>query len=204
MKKFIMCCPLQGKFDLNETLYKPIENEKLKYKETRFPVIPLINGYVECGEKICLLLIRTKREATERNKCFLEQELDILKKEKNIDVELCEIFTDDSEDIKTQLKLFIDIISKISDGDELYACMTYGTKPTPIIEMMALNYGYRALNNISIGAIVYGLYHHEKDMDYGEIFDITALFYMDEMVNKIAAMGVEDPETLLKEFMGMI
>ena len=203
MKKFIMCCPLQPEGKLDKIQYASSGDEKLKLdKPTRFPVIPLINGYAEDGEKVEIILIRSEYENTKLNEEYLRQEAGELEKEKNIEITIVPVDTPYNETISTELDLFVDIIGHINDGDMLFACATYGTKPTPIIEIMAVNYGYRALNNVSIGAIVYGQRDFNKP-GMGELFDITALFYMDEMVNKLAQAKTKNPGDVIKRIMNI-
>lgn len=106
------------------------------------------------------------------------------------------INTADKADIDTQLSLFSDIIEKVTDNEEIFACITYGTKPTPIVINMALNYAYRIKKGVSIGCIVYGRYLHEGRP--GILYDTTALFYMESVVNKVAEMKVRDPEKAIR------
>ena len=203
MKKFIMCCPLQPEGKLDKIQYIPAANEQLKYdKSTRFPVIPMINGYVKEGETVEILLIRSVYENTKINEEYLRRETAELEQEKNIKINIVPVDTPYNETIETELDLFVNLIAHINDNDELFVCATFGTKPTPIIEMMAINYGYRALNNVSLGAIVYGQ-HDFNNTGRGELFDITALFYMDEMVNNLAQAGVKDPGNMIKRLMNI-
>ena len=162
MKKFITTSPLQETLSCVE--YVAVDNEALDLgRETCFPVIPLLNAYVEEGEKIKLIVIK-------------------------IDMEY-------DECINEHLKNFEHLIEQIEDEDELYACMSYGTKAVPIIEMMALNYAHRAKFNTHIACIVYGatVFDKEAKITDAKIYDMTPLFYMDEIVRKVADMDVEDP-----------
>ena len=96
--------------------------------------------------------------------------------------------------------------------EELYACITYGTKPTPIVESMALNYAYKLKKNVSVGCIVYGRFmnhnprltaeENEKNKENNGIYDTRALFFMDSMVNKLAEMKAPDPENAIRSMLG--
>ena len=194
-------CPLQPEGKLAKAVYVPQNNDKLEYGETRFPIIPVINGYAEEEEEVEIILIKSDNANAELNEKYLREEVRELEERKEIKVKISIVNTPYNETIDTQINLFMDLIKKIHDNDKVFACATYGTKPTPIVEMMAVNYAYRALKNTSIGAIVYG----QRDHDTGsmEIFDITALFYMDEMVNNIAKLGIKNPEETIKRLMNI-
>ncbi len=201
MKKFIMGCPMQPEGKLNEVKYNT-ENTSIVYdKKTRFPIIPMLSQYTQEGETVEILFIRFEHADTARNEKLLREETERLCKEKNIDIKITAIETAYSEDVNTQIDLFGALIDKINDGDELYVCTTYGTKVTPIIEMMTLNYAYRALKDVMIRCIVYGKY----DFHTGEstLFDVTSLFYMDEFVNNVAKMNVKNPKDTIKKLIDL-
>jgi hypothetical protein len=49
--------------------------------------------------------------------------------------------------------------------------------------------------------VVYGLFRHGNPV--GEIFDTTALFYMDSIVNKLAEMKTPHPEKAIRAMLGI-
>ena len=65
--------------------------------------------------------------------------------------------------------------------------------------MMALNYGYRVQKNVSIGCVVYG------QLDFmtkeARIYDVTSLFYMDEIVRTLAESGAKNPLGLIQKLL---
>ena len=101
--------------------------------------------------------------------------------------------------IDTELELFGKLIDCTADGDTLYACITYGSKPFPLIQIMALNYAYRIRKNVSIGCIVYGAKDHNNGSM--EVYDITSLLYIDETVRLMAEQKVENPTDLIKNLL---
>lgn len=203
MKKFITSCPIQPKGILGCSLYHIDGNAKIEKNnvETHFPIIPLIYTYAASGEEIQLMLIKSANENTDYNKSLLEQELSIAEQKLNIKVNLIQVDTNFDENITTQLRLFSDMIEYIQDEDELYVCLTYGTKPTPIVQMMVLNYAYRILNNVKIGCIVYG----QRDFKTKEstIFDVSSLFFMDEAVNNLSKLNLENPVAIIKKMLDL-
>jgi len=210
-KTFISVIPFQGKNlktgedMLQPVTYEPRGNSKLKYGATRFPIIPVINGYAKSGDKVRVIAILTEGENFRHNyeKYFIP-EINAIVKNKNLDFGKIDVInTADSEDIDTQLKLFGDVIDMIGDNEDVYACITYGTKPTPILETMALHYAYRLKKDVSIGCIVYGRFLHNDTNEKNGIYDTTALFYMDSIVNKLAEIKVPHPETAIKAMLGV-
>jgi len=207
-KTFITAIPFQAEGQLKLTSYLAQGNKKLEYCDvTRFPIIPVINGYAEKGDTIRIIAIVTDAENFHHNyKTYFESEISPLVKDKGYILEGIEtIISPDDEDIETQLKLFADIIEKIKDGEELHACITYGTKPTPIVQFMALNYAFR-IKNISIGCMAYGRFLHKGEEDgpaVGRIYDQTALFYMGSIVNRLAENNASAPEKAIRIMLGL-
>jgi len=221
IKTFITAIPFQPhdksgdktKDQLQEVVYPVKGNSKLEYGKTRFPIIPVINGYAESGDKVRVIAILTDGDNFKYNydNYFVTEINDIVKKKNLVFDEIEIISTADSEDIETHLQLFSDIIGKINEDEKLFACITYGTKPTPIIESMALNYVHKLKKNVSVGCIVYGRFmnhnqrlteeENEKNKENNGIYDTTSLFFLDSMVNKLAEMKVPNPEEAIRLFL---
>lgn len=209
MKKFITTSPLQER--LSSVTYEAVDNAALQYgRETSFPVIPLMNAYAEEGDEVELIVLchkkHTDKHGNEKdpsgeNYKTLCEEVQQLEKEKQFKCTIRKIEMEYNECINEHLDNFAHLIEQIEDGDELYACISYGTKAVPIIEMMALNYAYRAKSDTHIGCIVYGatVFDKESKITEAKIYDMTSLFYLDEIVRKVADMKLGNPlETIQK------
>lgn len=226
MKKFFMIVPQQpveinaeGKIirdDLRYSKYQAIGNSKLDYKETRFPILALLNGYVDQGEKIRIIAA-----VPDTPQCYvhldqLKEEVAELQQEKGFLYDEIESFTFTySGDVNAQIELFQKLLNYMEDNDALYGCLTYGNKPMPIAELMALQYGYRVMNNVSIGCLVYGEVDHSAtptpktvtdrvtgkprviDQYPMRVFDITALIQLDEIVRLLADQKIKNPKEVL-------
>ncbi|MDR0999888.1 MAG: TM1812 family CRISPR-associated protein [Clostridiales bacterium] len=210
-KAFISTIPFQGKDKrtgedmLKAVHYEPKGNTRLAYGSTRFPIIPVINGYAEKGDRIRVVAILTAGENYRHNYDeYFTKEVSELAAQNGYEFDGIEVITTpDSEDIETQLKLFADIIGIINDDEEVYACITYGTKPTPIVQFLALNYAYKLKKNVSIGCVAYGRFMHADPNNNNGLYDQTALFYMDSIVNKLADIKAPDPETAIRAMLGI-
>lgn len=213
MKKFFMVTPLQpvgikdGKpFDyLHCNKYEAVGNTKLQYnKPTRFPIIPVINGYAEKGEEIRVITVTPDTPSSQIHLKQLEEEVSALQKEKGFICHQVEsVALSYAGDVSTQIEMFHKLLSYMDDDDVLYGCLTYGVKPMPIAELMAIQYGYRVLNNTTIGCLVYGELDHSLEPAPMRIFDITALVQLDEIVRVLADRKISNPKKIIDSILEM-
>lgn len=213
MKKFITTSPLQER--LSCVKYEAVDNAALQYEqETCFPVIPLMNAYTKEGDETELIVLCHKghtdrhgdyKDPSGANYQTLCKEVGELKKKKQFQYSIRKIDMEYNECISEHLNNFVHLIEQIKDEDELYACISYGTKAVPIIEMMALNYAYRAKFNTHIGCIVYGstVFDKESKITDAKIYDMTSLFYLDEIVRKVADMKLENPLETIQQILAL-
>ena len=207
MKKFFTSIPLQKEGQLIPYLYKAVDNQALQMDEkTCFPIMTAINGYAKKGQEIRVVALATDNEDCHRNAKIFEEEVQTLCDKKGVllpkGVEFVFIPEDDS--VFAQAQAFLKLLPYIEDDDELHACMTYGTKPQSEVMMMALKYGYRIKMNTSMSCVVYGKVvraGQDKSSWYGEVYDMTALLQMDELVRLMADNKVQHPEKMLDHLM---
>lgn len=210
MKKFFMITPLQPvtwdektgdvvKDMLHSNIYQVTGNSKLVFDQsTRFPLIQVINGYAEAGEEIRVIAITPDTKSAWYHVEQLREELAALKERKGFiceDVEAVKVTY--AGDVDTQIEIFHKLLPYIEDNDILFGCLTYGNKPMPIAELMAIQYGYRTLSNVSIGCLVYGEVDHSKAEAPMTIFDITALIELNEIVRVLAERRVREPKSII-------
>lgn len=199
MKKFFTNIPLQKKDKLGAYRYEPVGNEHLRMdRDTSFPILAAVQGYVEPGEAFRLIAVTPDTEDGRRNLEVLRTELSALCEEKGIlcenGVELVSAQTD--ERVSSHVVTFQRLIDYAEDEDALFACVTYGTKPQSMALLTAVKYAYRVKKNTSLGCIVYG----QIDRSEGErayIYDETALVQMDEIVRVLADRRVENPKAII-------
>lgn len=197
MKKFISVMPLQPKQNLIKSIYKAVGNEKLNCGfETAFPVITLINGFAKKDEKIEVIILRHQYANSIENYKVFEEEISSLSEKKGFSYELNVIDVPYDNSPSVHLNTFAKLAEQIDDEDCVNACVTYGTKPLSQVEIMAINFAYRAKRDCTIGAIVYGEFDHNEKK--AKVYDITNLFFMDEMVRTLAEHGVGEPMKAIK------
>ena len=206
MKTFITFSPQQQEGLLHISNYIPQGNARLQYGGTRFPIIPVINGYTDPGEEIRVIVICQDYKWCRYNLTYLQQELETLFAEKNLRsavpgalYELVEVPYDDA--VSSHIETFQKLIDVIHDGDDLHACITYGSKPAPMVELMAMRYARQFHQNIYISCIVYGQY--DRDAQQSRIYDETALVHLDDIVRVLAQTGTPNPGQALRNIIGM-
>ena len=199
MKKFFTSIPLQKEGELRSYRYEPVGNEHLRMdRDTSFPIMAAVQGYVELGEAFRLIAVMPDTKDGRCNLEVLKEELSTLCEEKGIlcenGVELVSAQTD--ERVSSHVDTFQRLIDYVEDDDELFACVTYGTKPQSMALLMAVKYAYRLKKNTSLSCIVYG----QVDRNEGErayIYDETALVQMDEIVRVLADRHVVHPKAVI-------
>lgn len=208
MKKFITVVPLQVEGQLDRYHYDAVGNERLSMEEkTSFPIITAIHGYVERDERTQVIAVVIDTPIGRANLAALEQELTALSERSGIPCpELVIISAPEDEAVSSHAATFRKLIDHLEDGDELFACLTFGTKPLSEAVRMAVQYAYRVKHNASIACIVYGqIVRPSKDKSqwYGRVHDETALLRLDEIVRMLADQGVRDPSGVLDTLLAL-
>jgi hypothetical protein len=202
-KTFITVMPFELRERLVLTRYAPVGCDELEYGETRFPIIPVIAHHAKGEESVRIIVVQTDGEGNDYNfvNHFLPEVKELCGK-MGVQYDLVTVRTPNSESAEDHLRLFADIVEVIHDNEELYACMTYGTKPTPVVISLALSFAHRFISGTKVGRIVYGKYFHNEDRP-GCLYDTTSLFYMDSIVNRLAEMRASDPRKAVRLLLGL-
>lgn len=202
MKKFITFISRQAENALKAQNYQAVDNQLLAYdKQTRFPIIPILHGYTEPEEPVRVIAVCETYDNSRRNLEYLKQELTAVQTEQNLklDLKVLEVPYDDG--IDAQLETFQKLIDEIEDDDLLFACVTYGGKPSPIVLTMALRYACFARRNTAIRCVAYGQLDHETRE--AKIFDVTALLQTDDILRLLAESGVADVRSSIKRILSL-
>ncbi len=200
MKKFLATVPRQTITGGN--IYHAVDNPRLQYDaENHFPVLALINGYAQPGDSIVVYAITADDAHCRQNLLELRDAVLSLCQQLGVTCRVDEVAIPFDESLETHLSTFTQLITLVDDHDTLFADITYGTKPTPILQMLALNFAYRAKIDVSIGCVAYGEKNHRTGCC--RMFDVTALVLMDEIVNNLAKMKVPDPSDSIKKLLGL-
>ena len=202
MKKFFLFIPQSSEQMLHECKYEAIDNSLLDYGTTRFPAIPLINAHVEKGDRITVVPVLYQLEECEANLCRFEAELDALCSSKGITCDVDPVRIPNDNGIAMMLLVYQELIGKVNPDDELYADITFGAKPMPIVLAMVLQYAYRTQDNATIECVTYGQVNHHEEPKTARIYDVTALVQLDEIVRLLAEKRVANPASVIAGIIG--
>ncbi|MBR6983959.1 MAG: hypothetical protein IKH75_10630 [Ruminococcus sp.] len=195
MKKFICISNFQEPSKFQAPEYEPADNEKLRLgRGVHYPLINVINAYVDEGEDIELITVVSEYDNAKANYETLIKEVDELAVDKGLKVKKIRCDIPYGSDLDIQLEMFEKLIACMSDEDKLFCDITYGTKVMSQILTMAVNYGYRVNKDVTLGCITYGEVKFEKgQITESKIYDITSLNYLDEIVRMLAENKVKEP-----------
>ena len=204
VKKFLMVTPQQPKGKLMPVVYETRGNDLLSYDaETKFPTIPLMNGYVESGEKAKVITVTYDSDAHRHNLDLFREELAALAKRKGFEYEIESIDLPFDDSVGAMVEIFRQYLDRIEDDDILHACITFGSKPIPIAMTMAMRYACRIRKNVSIECIVYGQRDWSTTPATNRIYDVTALTDLDELARVLADQRVADPAAVIRQVIEM-
>lgn len=209
MKKFITVIPLQVQGQLRRYHYQAVDNSRLQMDgPTSFPILTAVNGYVQPGEEFRLLAIAADSEDGRRNCAVLRDELERLCRTKGCPCPQVEtIPAPADEGVAAQIAAFQRLIACVEDDDELFVCVTYGTKLLSQVTLMAVQYAYQAKKNTSISCVVYGQIDcsggQEPERWTARIYDETALLQLGEIVRVLVQRGTADPRAALDEILSL-
>ena len=209
MKKFITVIPLQVQGQLRRYHYQAVDNSRLQMDgPTSFPILTAVNGYVQPGEEFRLLAIAADSEDGRRNCAVLRDELERLCRTKGCPCPQIEtIPAPADEGVAAQIAAFQRLIACVEDDDELFVCVTYGTKLLSQVTLMAVQYAYQAKKNTSISCVVYGQIDRsggqEPERWAARIYDETALLQLGEIVRVLVQRGTADPRAAVDEILSL-
>lgn len=210
MKKFITVIPLQVRGQLRQYHYQAVGNERLELgSATSFPILAAVNGYVEPGEAFRVIAVSADTDDARRNQEALRAELEALCQKRGFvcPAQLDIVMAPADERVSSHISVFQDLIDLVEDDDELFACITYGTKPLSQAVLLAVQYAYRVKRNASISCVVYGQIDRSQSAEStawtAKIYDETALIQLGEIVRVLADQNVTDPKRVIQSILSL-
>ena len=155
-----------------------------------------------------MIALVAKTADGERNLRVLRDQMRKLCAQKGyVEPEIVEVELKEGDEVATHVETFQKLIDQVDDDDELFACVTYGTKPLSQAVLMAVQYAYRIKRNTSISCIVYGSIDRSQSSDpaewTGAVYDETALIQLDEIVRLLAERGVANPRESIRQILAL-
>ena len=202
MKKYYTAISQQPEKSLKLIHYQnPGQSPVLEYGETHFPIIPLIANTAESGETVKIIAVKPAYTTTDYCLKVFQEELKAVSEKTGFSYELEVIDTPQSEVIGNHLDLFTKLVDSSSDGDQIYADITFGTKPIPMLMLMFMNFAYRCRKDTEIEAVIYGALNHEEKT--ASLYDVTALFFMNSVVNQFDSEQISDPAAVIRKLIDL-
>ena len=209
MKKFITVVPLQKDGQLKKYVYRAMGNSRLQLDTAvTFPILTAMHGYLEPGERSKLVALWQDTEDGRRNLRILREQMEEVCAKRNLALpELDSVKIGMEDTVSTHADNFRKLIDRVEDDDELFACITFGTKPASQTVLMAVQYAYRIKRNASISCIVYGGVDRSMGEDPTQwapaVYDETALAQLDEIVRLLADRGVSNPREAIRQILSL-
>lgn len=193
---YLTTVPLQGKFDLEKITYGSTlpGGESI---QTRFPILQVIHDTMQPNDSAQVLVIRQKNADTARNYTYLLEELTAqgIPEDKVVQIALPE-----KQDPATLVGLCRDVADALPQVGRVYACITYGTKSIPVVEMAALRCAEATHTELEVGGLYYGEVQRLGGVTQAaHLHDVSVLYRLAGLVD-----GIHDPETAEEVFRQLI
>ena len=95
------------------------------------------------------------------------------------------------------------MIDKIEDNSQIFADITYGPKPLPMVLMCVLSFAEKFLN-FDVKSVVYGKVNFTgENISNPELYDVTSLYYLNNLTSSMVAKDSKDVRKALDEFFAL-
>lgn len=200
MKKIVFC-NIMMKDKLDRQRYKVSGNSTIEFDgEVAFPINGVLARTLKKGDDVKVILLKKDDIGGNSGKNTGEfmSELDRINANIGAKIEYKILSTPHDESREVQEKLLKDMVAELETGAAVYADITFGTKSLPIIVFSVLNFAEKFFK-AEIKNIVYGKVDFDKDNKAvnPELFDMTALFYLNSIANTMECKDGEAAKKLL-------
>lgn len=175
--------------------YARTGNTGCTYKGTVvYPINAVLAEKMKAGDDVKVVLLKTMTQDgnAEKNAELFRQELDAINAEIGAHIAYEMIDTDFIETKANHEKRLRAMLAKIEDGAQLYADITFGQKPLPMVLMCVLHFAEKFFD-ADVKKIVYGkvdFVRHDDGKSYPEnpeLYDVTSLYYLNGLVGAMEA-----------------
>lgn len=204
MKKIVFC-NIMMKERLDRFRYKVSGNSTIEYDgEVIFPINGVLARTMKRSDDVKVVLLKKEDiHGYSGNNCgAFMSELDKINASIGARIEYKILSTPHDESRELQEKLLKEMVAELCEGAAIYADITFGTKSLPILAFSVLNFAEKFFK-AEIKNIVYGKVDFDND-EKGEripvnpeLFDMTALFYLNSLANTMECKDGESAKKLL-------
>lgn len=205
MKKIIFC-DVPMKSNLKAMIYEGTGNVNSHYdKPVFYPINAVLADTLSKQDELKVILLTTENstENNQKNSGLFIQELDSINSKigAKISYKILESeFKETKNNHELRLKQMIDTIE---DGTQLFADITFGPKPLPMILMCAFSFAEKFLN-CDVKSIIYGKVNFiDENISNPELFDVTSLYYMNNLTNSMIAKNGNEARKMLEDFFSL-
>ena len=173
-----------------------------------FPLNAVLAEKLHRGDEVKVVLLKTQTGRSEENARLFQQELDAINAGIGAKILYEAIDTDFVETKQNHEKRLRAMLSKIEEGAEIYADITFGPKPLPLVMMCVLSFAEKFFD-ADVKKIVYGkvdFVRHDDGKNYPEnpeLYDITSLYYLNNLMGAMEAKDGEDALRALDAFFAL-
>ena len=205
MKVVIVTVPMRPPHKVKSVQFPVAGNKALEYDKAVFsPVNSVLAKNMKKGEEVKLIYIMTVggNSQCELNKRTFMEELE------GINSEIGAVLSSETIEIeflpvkKTYNKLITDLAEKIPDNAEIFADITFGSKPDILSLFCALRF-VEEFREALVQFIVYGRveFHNEtEEIEHPMLFDVTSLYYLFKLMGTMGAADADKASEILKNF----
>ena len=200
MKKIVFCNILmKGKldklcYDVNDMVLSKTDREVI------FPINALLAVNLKQSDdvKVVLLLKDDINQNSKRNMGEFMAELDDINMSIGANIRYEYITSPFVETKDTHENLIKQMIDKIEEGQELYADITYGPKPLPIVLFTVMNFAEKFMGT-EIKNIVYGKvdFTAANEPINPILYDVSPLYFLNSVINTMEVDCIDKAKTML-------
>ena len=208
MKTIICTMPMRPSEELKYVQYPVDENKAIEYeKPVLFPINGILAKKINKSESVKIIFIMTKsaNSECEKNKVLFIKELEEINTKINANLSFDTVYMEYKATKQIYNKLLTDLTEKISPQAEIYADITFGSKP----EILSLFCAFRFIDEFKdaiIQYIVYGKVEFNKKTKGVEnpmIYDLTSLYHLFKILGMMNTVDINMGSKLLKNFFAL-
>ncbi len=208
MKTFYCIVSNQIQGELKDFRYEAVDNTRLALDmEIAFPILTAVAGYVEPGEAFRVVAAYPPQgRGPAHFERFRAQLAQVCARKGLAEPQVIGVKLPGERGVAGQAAVFRALTAYARDNDDIFACMTFGTKPLTSALLMAVRYAYRVKENARVSCVVYGeISRPQSDVSTwkAQVYDMTALIEMDELVRRLADRKVSDPWGAISAVLGL-
>lgn len=184
--------------------YTPMNDNRLTFMgPSKYPINGILPGLLKKDESIKVVILRNNDATSQKNEEAFLNELKNNLKDITANIEHNTVEESDNETIENFNKRFIKLLDQVEENSEILLDITYGQKTQPLVAFSVLSFAERFYSS-NIAHIIYGspVLAHGIPVENGnhKLFDITSLYYLNNMANVMDAPNGETAKRRLAKF----